>query len=580
MNLTSDTKNDLICAAGIAVGVLAGLFPFLWHWDKLITRDWPYFLALALVSRSNVLAYGNFPPHDPWVAGGVDILANPQSRFFSPSFLIELALPPYPAMLLILFLYGVLGAWGMFKLLRELDASRLVAVTVALFFVNSSWFGLHFAEGHLAYPAFLLFPWLLYASRKIFEPRRQVLMAGLFAFFLIDGGIYAFIFGIYMLPFLVIVDYTAWWRLLREWREHALRLGGLVVGAALIATAKVIPVMAIHQSRPPELDQTVMRLETVAYLLFYPFQEFTYSMGLRWGFHEYGCYIGIVALVVALSSLIGQENRTRSALYLVGALFFLFTATGLGDRFDPWLLIHQIPFLNQAHVQSRLTIIFFTLFCVLVGLGLRRLEHRRWVIVGICSFLLVESLVVRVYPEWRAYEMASDKRPKLSLITGSDFEGTRHFGIEGRKTTRKLRLYTDPGVATLTVYEPTRRPTSAQHKRAPGYMGEAYPLDVRGTAQIVSYEPGEVTVRYDLEEPGEVQINTNELGGWTVVDGRASVFDDPTSLLTVRTLDTSGTVTLVYNPAYLDILAGTVPAGAVIFGTICFLVFRREEPDA
>ncbi len=56
--------------------------------------DWSSFNSLSLEVRSNVLHYGRFPVHNPWVCGGLDLMTNPQNRVFSPFFLADLALPP------------------------------------------------------------------------------------------------------------------------------------------------------------------------------------------------------------------------------------------------------------------------------------------------------------------------------------------------------------------------------------------------------------------------------------------------------------------------------------------------------
>src|SRR5262245_36627079 len=71
--------------------------------------DWNYFDSLALLVRSTVLHYGTWPMHDPWMCGGLDVLANPQSRVFSPFLLTDLLLSPHIANLVSLWVCGVVG---------------------------------------------------------------------------------------------------------------------------------------------------------------------------------------------------------------------------------------------------------------------------------------------------------------------------------------------------------------------------------------------------------------------------------------------------------------------------------------
>src|SRR5262245_59098519 len=85
-----DVRNLLV-----AVGAsLAAYAPFFSQISVPFSRDWTYFNAMSLVVRSIVLHFRRFPLHNPWVCGGLDLLANPQTRIFSPMMLLDLALTP------------------------------------------------------------------------------------------------------------------------------------------------------------------------------------------------------------------------------------------------------------------------------------------------------------------------------------------------------------------------------------------------------------------------------------------------------------------------------------------------------
>src|SRR3990167_4161902 len=173
-------------------------------------NDWIYFDSLAWVVRSSLLHYGVFPLHDPWVCGGIDLLANPQARLFSPLTLLDLALTPHAAGLATLWLY-VAGGWlAMTALLRRLGHDRTLALLGGWIFVGSSWFALHWSEGHLRFGAMTLLPAVALAFVGFSERRMQLLLAALLSFFLLDGAIYSFIYSLYLGLAMTLVGLVPW----------------------------------------------------------------------------------------------------------------------------------------------------------------------------------------------------------------------------------------------------------------------------------------------------------------------------------------------------------------------------------
>ena len=130
--------------------ILAGYYSFFIYYDRVIISDWDFFNSFGHLLQSIILEYNRFPVHDPWVCGGVDLLSKPQNWVFSPFIISTILLPPYIANLFSLILMSFIGAWGMYKLLRYYDVSDIVSIYCSLLFINSSWFGLHIAEGHIA----------------------------------------------------------------------------------------------------------------------------------------------------------------------------------------------------------------------------------------------------------------------------------------------------------------------------------------------------------------------------------------------------------------------------------------------
>src|SRR5262245_18092385 len=110
-------------------------------------------------------------------------------------YLLDLLLSPHLANLVSLIILAVFGAWRANSLFRSLKISESVSLLGSFLFINSSRFGLHFAEGHLVFGTLQLVPWILYWGMRLKERSAYLALASLFAFFLLDGGIYATVFS-------------------------------------------------------------------------------------------------------------------------------------------------------------------------------------------------------------------------------------------------------------------------------------------------------------------------------------------------------------------------------------------------
>src|SRR5450432_979185 len=200
--LRSPLQNLRACVlAPLAVmgAAVAAYATFLRRADLEFFNDWDYFNALSLVVRSSVLGYGRMPLHNPWVCGGMDLLANPQSRVFSPLLLADVVLPPQWANLAGLIAYSALGLLGMSLLLRRLGTSPGIAFAGGLLFINGEWFGLHYTDGHIPCGSMQLLPLLVYFAMTCGQRRSLLLLVLTLLLLLLDGGIYTIIFAMLLL---------------------------------------------------------------------------------------------------------------------------------------------------------------------------------------------------------------------------------------------------------------------------------------------------------------------------------------------------------------------------------------------
>ncbi|HKP61192.1 MAG TPA: hypothetical protein VJV78_30895 [Polyangiales bacterium] len=555
-----DVRN-LLVAVGATVAAYA---PFFSQISVPFSRDWTYFNALSLVVRSIVLHFRRFPLHNPWVCGGLDLLANPQTRIFSPMMLLDLAFTPQWANMMALVAYAVLGFVGMRKLLCHVGVSPGIALVGATLYINCSWFGLHFAEGHIAYGAMQLLPLMMYLGLRCGSREPRILLGLLAAVLLLDGQMYVVIFGAYLLLSCILFGLVPRAQLRAAFTQHPFELLAIVLAAGLLAVPKVLPVVSAIGDRRPSLDFYAIPRDLIAQVLFVPFHtNIEHPEGLTWNFHEFGCYLSPVALVLVLCGGLQPRAYWRRAWpFLLGAIFWFWVGSGWLQDFNPWWLVQKIPLLNNAHVQSRVLLLMFLFFVILVSLALTQLRARGTAaVVCVSLFLVVESFCVRTYPmQFTPQNDMNDVLP-TRLIT------TRTFTTSTARAWWPGHYY--QGAGTATCGEPSFLPGPIAHVNSDAYRGEAYALgETRGTAEVRRYTPGRITLHYALENPGTIELNTNALFGWRIDPAAGVTTGRGNELLRVEPAAREGTLRLRYWPPYMPLVFSAYAAGVILFGSL------------
>lgn len=537
-----------------------------------LPHDWPQFNALSLAVRSNVLSYGRFPLHNPWICGGMDVLANPQNRVFSPLFLADLALPPQWANLFGLIAYGAIGFIGVFLLLARLGISRGTALVGAALFINSGWFGLHFAAGHIAYGSMQLLPLVMYLGLRCDSRKHVVLLGLLMALFLLDGAIYTFIYASLVLLTAVAAGLIPRFRLRVALLDRPLHSSAVAIAALLLALPKILPVVYAIGDRTPVLDGVTMPPALLVRALLMPFHVIDEAPGdgLPFLMHEYGTYLSLPGLLLLVLIGAGQPRGywKRAWPFLAVALFWLWVASGLLPRINPWRLFQEIPLVNNAHVQSRLILILYLFFVILVALALDHLRGRSVRLFALMGGLLViESLAVRGYPVLAGTRL--DEPAPTALVQHQTISTTRERGWTPQH-------YYD-GAGSATCYEEAFKPRLVRYQGQPDYRGEAYLIDpAAGQVRLTRYTPGWIELVHEFQRPAVIELNTNALYGWRADPPQAAqVSGHHTDLLRVQPAALSGTIRLRYWPPYMFGIMGAFAAGLTLFGWLWSTSGRR-----
>jgi len=336
-------------------------------------RDWDHRLVHAEVAVAAVREHGEPPYWNPFPCGGLPLLAKPQSRVASPLFPLHLLWGPTIALRWELACHLFLAAVGAALLARRHaggePAARLAAAGVAgVVYAGSSFFALHWTEGHLWILAAAFLPWVvLLLEQGCARPSRAALAGVALALMFVGGGI-----PLPQTALFVGLLALAQAGLLRSLRPlGSLGLAGVV--AALLSAPKGLPMWVLLRDHPREtFDSYLLPPAAVLHALVDRDQSFGRSFAWPyWRWVEQGHYVGWLALALAAFAVLRGGARER--LLAVLALLFAVIAMGPLHPFAPWSLLHRLPVFDAQHVTARFLMLVVFAVALLAASGAVRL---------------------------------------------------------------------------------------------------------------------------------------------------------------------------------------------------------------
>jgi hypothetical protein len=307
-------------------------------------------LSSALFLHRAVATWGQLPLWNPTILSGLPFAADPLSGLWYPPIWLMAIFPGAPAINLLFWIHLVLGAAGMFLLLRSEGLPPLSALTGGLAFAGMPKLVGHVGLGHLSLVSAVCWsPWVLFSAARAVDGagRPRSLRA-----FLLAGALVGVVFLAdprWFVPVgLVAVGYGLWrWRTLPpEYRlqSSALLKGAAAAGVALVAVgaAFALPLaefvgLTTRQTITPAADVYSFPVSQLLGLL-------VASPG-AWA--EWIVSMGSVALVLAVAGLAAWPRRGLFwAVLLALALILAFGRnTPLGALFSglPGIDLMRVP---------------------------------------------------------------------------------------------------------------------------------------------------------------------------------------------------------------------------------------------
>jgi len=206
-------KQKLIALIIFIIISLIFTFPIFQNIKNWGIHDWDQHLMYNAVPKNTILEFKQFPLWNPYYCGGNALLANPQSSFLNPLFIFILIFGEVLGLKLLIFIYLIIGLFGMFLLARYIKISLISSYLSAILFMLSGLYAMHLSVGHTVWMQMALIPYVFLFYLKSIKKIEYIFLSALFMVFIfLGGGIYPLIFIVLILGFYSILITIKTWK--------------------------------------------------------------------------------------------------------------------------------------------------------------------------------------------------------------------------------------------------------------------------------------------------------------------------------------------------------------------------------
>jgi hypothetical protein len=489
------------------------------------TDDWRHFAMLWEAARVALGDFHQFPSWNPYHCGGLVLYQHPESPFPGPLFLLTFFwLPTSVAMKMWIAAHLVCATLGARALVADRGGNAAEQLLAAAVMAASGFFAQHIGGGHLSFTPFLYLPLILWAFRRsLRDLRYAVIVAGLFAVTVLEGGTYP-------APLMAVAlgaECLARLGSAEDRRAMARVVPVVAVLFVLLAGVRLLPELHYLREHPrlEPLDDGIGLGEVFS---FWTTRDHPRRMAThRYVWPEYDTYVGVVpvalmlvGVVVALFARDPRRRERRIDLAVFATL--VWCALGRVRPLSLAALLHALPAFRSLRVPSRF------LGPAMVGFGLlataalaagRRLAERRGPRVALAARAIALVLVVGValdvcLANQRVMQQGMEPILPSGPASADFFQNTAaDYG--------RLATFPVAGYGTRGCY------VALEWKPAPGIVDGRGPQarlepPTAGTINQPLWSPNRLEFDVQLDAPATLIANQNYESGWQV-DGAERV---------------------------------------------------------
>ncbi len=525
------------------------------------------------------------------------MLANPQSRFLSPSFLLILLFGTVKGIKLDIFLHLIIGLLGMYLLARHYKMDKLTAALPACVYMLNSMYVLNLTVGMTWFLSVVYLPWAFLCYLKGFEQWKFTLLSGVFLVLMYFGG------GAY--PLSVTMLFFALFSLL-SLRQHGIvkvakLFGILLVFTICLGAIKFFPSFAFLHEHPRHInDYSGYSVKMLVYSLFsrdqslaavgkYPSKEGLWD-GRSYAMDENGMYIGFIPLLLFLLGIVIYWKRW----WRLACCFLIFLWLGFGNRIplSLWKFLHALPVYNSMRVAQRFRIVFMLAMALFVGFGFQaflsildqKVKNRTLpqLLRAIIPIVLLIDLMWVNLPIWKdAFPIPPlpvERQAHFSQISkGKDYDAN---GVVTQKSNRIYSSWSGlypaflSNVSVIQGYESANVPRNAIPKDSASYKGEAFFEGTSGELSIDVWSPNRVVVSVHANGEGYLVLNQNYYPGWKAKGNSKNEVQPLNSRLAVKISPEDKIIEFYYSPFSFQVgwivTCLTILVGILIWVRFCF----------
>ena len=463
-------------------------------------HDYAYNLPLLLDGYYWYLHNGfwSVPWFTPSFCGGMPLIANPATFYFSVPQFLTFFINPLAAVRTTFLIFACLGYWGMYLLVRSIfRASGWSALLAGALFLFNGFFTYRFIIGHMEFHGFMLVPLLAFFLLRV-EDRQSpywklrcgldISAGALLLAYLFNSGMVQLLLpallGIMLLA-LTLSLYNSSERILPMFSCRLLLSGVLALclsAAKLVAALSFLSNLSRNSYPLPGVEGIGKLLLFIGRVLTFGgggvdssrvLSNWPYSMPMPQHEFEYGLTV-VPAVLIALFCLYRLRHLPaalrnlgqRRQILTFGAILLILTVPLALNFYSPaWnRLLKSIPLIKSLSNFLRWFIIYIPFVILLTALAVEKCilwQHRRHLLVIVCMFIVFGQNLFAGKNYYhleeydpdnilRAYTMAkaSGTPPVISKLTASPdyrFRQPAYFAHNGVLT---------EGYSQIFCYEP------------------------------------------------------------------------------------------------------------------------------
>ncbi|HWQ34799.1 MAG TPA: YfhO family protein, partial [Blastocatellia bacterium] len=382
---------------------------------------WSQIMGIRILI-GRMIAQGMLPLWNPYIFGGMPLLASIQpGALYPPSWLFAILTPRAAMNAMVITTYH-LALIGAYLFARRIELDRASALVTGLIFTFGGYLLAHLGHtNRIAAAAWL--PWILLAIEHLYRRAawRWVTFGALFIMLQNLAGEFQMTF--YSL--LVCGPYALFSLALRPERERRWRvfvyLAAMALSGALLSAIQVIPARELLQLG----ERAGINYDYFSLYSFPPYHLFAlifpYFFGGagttpyyvtfwgNWNPPETTCYVGLAGLLLAFVAISGKwekQERRMVWFWTVVTLAAMTLAFGSYLPFGLNRLLHRVPVFNLFRAAGRHYFEFSLAIAVLAGMGLNHLTHAteaaqrkrfKWAVAALTILVAATAVAYRFF---------------------------------------------------------------------------------------------------------------------------------------------------------------------------------------